>query len=429
MKSGVCWMLTPETELAYKLIGSLIYGGADTRQRIMQAVQDTDFQDETVQKTFRTLYKTCRDFPQADDTVLLKTLDRPSMEAIVLAWQEMPKVEVSEKRLDDTLSAFRWFKNQQRLKAEAAALTFAEEIHTADCQRLAQLSEQMQDTSVSAAERYLAAYDEEVPVMATGFPTLDTMLNGGFAAGTVATVGARPSVGKTTFSLNIAAAHPQEKVLFFSIEMTARMIYDRLIADKANVPYPAAIHHKMPKATAKAVLDSYPLLVLVDDVSAVETITDRIYSEKPRLVVIDFIQIVTSDKRFVDNRQRIDYISQRLKQAAKATGCCILVLSQLTRAGKDRPTMSDLKESGGLEQDSDYVLLIHRPYVQDKTSGEHQANETTVICDKNKFGNTGEWQFDFDGLHQRFTPCDDKPIARPKSSGSGTSAVDGDIPF
>ena len=115
------------------------------------------------------------------------------------------------------------------------------------------------------------------------------------------------------------------------------------------------------------------------------------------------MQIVTSDRHFADNRQRIDYISQRLKQTAKAVGCCLIILSQLTRAGKDKPTMSDLKESGGLEQVSDYVFLLHRPYVQDKSSGEYQPENTTVICDKNKFGSTGELKFIFAGKYQRFS--------------------------
>ena len=390
-------MIPPETELAYKLFGSMIYGSAEVRQRILLSVQESDFTDETARKIYGTIAQSCRDFPQADDTVILERLDSEALKTIVAMWQAMPVREITEAQLSDTLNAFRYLKNQNALKEAAAGLAFSDEIHTADCQKLLQLSESLTPSEQqSAAEKYLADYDREIRLIPTGFPALDELLGGGLAAGTVAAIGARPSVGKTTFSLNIAAANPDKKVLFFSIEMTARMIYDRLIANKADVPYPAAIQHKVPLTTAKAVLDKYPSLLLADDVSSVESIADRIYSEKPDLVIIDFVQIISSERRFTDNRQRIDYISQRLKQAAKSVGCCLIILSQLTRAGKDKPTMSDLKESGGLEQDSDYVLLLHRPYVQDKTSGEHQENETTVICDKNKFGQTGELPFDFD---------------------------------
>lgn len=407
-------MMQPETQLAYKLLYPLIYGDEQDRQRVLLSVQAEDFSDETVKEVFSAVSHLLRKYPQADDAVLLKALDANTLKAIVTAWQEMPALHITGQKLEDTLSAFRYLRNQQQIRNAVTALTFSKEIHTADFQKLMQLSENlMQTEQQSPAEKYLAAYDQTVPLLSTGFAELDEMLGGGLAAGTVATIGARPSVGKTTFSLNIAAAHPDKKVLFFSIEMTARMIYDRLIANKAEVYYSETVKHRVPIATAKAVLNQYPDLLLVDDVSSVEDIADSICSYKPDLVIIDFVQIVTSDKRFVDNRQRIDYISQRLKQTAKAVGCCLIILSQLTRAGKDKPTMSDLKESGGLEQDSDYVFLLHRPYVQDKSSGEYQPEDTTVICDKNKFGSTGELKFIFEGKYQRFSAVSGDKIKRP----------------
>ena len=407
-------MMQPETQLAYKLLYPLIYGDEQDRQRVLLSVQAEDFSDETVKEVFSAVSHLLRKHPQADDAVLLKALDANTLKAIVTAWQEMPALHITGQKLEDTLSAFRYLRNQQQIRNAVTALTFSKEIHTADFQKLMQLSENlMQTEQQSPAEKYLAAYDQTVPLLSTGFAELDEMLGGGLAAGTVATIGARPSVGKTTFSLNIAAAHPDKKVLLFSIEMTARMIYDRLIANKAEVYYSETVKHRVPIATAKAVLNQYPDLLLVDDVSSVEDIADSICSYKPDLVIIDFVQIVTSDRRFVDNRQRIDYISQRLKQTAKAVGCCLIILSQLTRAGKDKPTMSDLKESGGLEQDSDYVFLLHRPYVQDKSSGEYQPEDTTVICDKNKFGSTGELKFIFEGKYQRFSAVSGDNIKRP----------------
>ena len=130
------------------------------------------------------------------------------------------------------------------------------------------------------------------------------------------------------------------------------------------------MRHKVAIESVKAVINTYKNLTVIDDISHVEKISELIYAEKPELVIIDFVQIITSKNKFPDNRQRIDYISQMLKSTAKATGACIMTLSQLTRAGKDKPTMSDLKESGGLEQDSDYVILLHRPYVNDKSNKE-----------------------------------------------------------
>ena len=112
---------------------------------------------------------------------------------------------------------------------------------------------------------------------------------------------------------------------------------------------------------------AYNNLNIIDNISDIERMTGRVYADKPTLCIIDYMQIISSQKDFKDNRQRIDYISRLIKKCAKETKCTFIVLSQVTRAGKDEPTMSDLKESGALEQDSDYVLLLHRPYVQDKS--------------------------------------------------------------
>ena len=76
-------MIPPETELAYKLFGSMIYGSAEVRQRILLSVQESDFTDETVRKIYDTLAQSCRDFPQADDTVLLERLDSEALKTIV----------------------------------------------------------------------------------------------------------------------------------------------------------------------------------------------------------------------------------------------------------------------------------------------------------------------------------------------------------
>lgn len=210
------------------------------------------------------------------------------------------------------------------------------------------------------------------------------------------------------------------------------MIYDRLIADRLEIEYSRVHKHKLNENEfegVKKTLASYKNLTVIDDVYEVEKIVSYVYGNKPKFVIIDFVQIITSQKNFADNRQRIDYISQKLKKCAKETKCCFLVLSQITRAGKERPTMSDLKESGGLEQDSDYVILLHRPYVNDKQSGKSKPSETEVILDKNKFGNTGVLNYNFSGIFQRFEELQSEPdtsrIARPLS----TITPADDLPF
>ena len=218
--------------------------------------------------------------------------------------------------------------------------------------------------------------------------------------------------------------------MFFSLEMSACMLWDRIAADVLNISYSHAQEHNLSKSEYEQLMtmgEIYKSLKISDSISEIEKIISLVYAEKPVVAVIDYMQIVTSQREFRDNRQRIDYISQMIKKCAKDTQTSFIVLSQVTRAGKDAPTMSDLKESGALEQDSDYVFLLHRPYVQDK-SDDVSPREAVIKLDKNKFGNTGIIELDFDGKYQRFVQKEDgKAIARPINNTEISS--DDDLPF
>lgn len=417
--------ISPETQLEYKLIGSLLLSDGDDRRRILTTVNGGFFEDETAREIYKTLSELCRKHPEADETALLSALTREQQKTTVSLLDTMMAPNIAKAHLDDTLAAMKSLTNGRRLRRAVTELSISKFIQPGDIRQLSQLADEMNSTvAIGSAESYLLHYDDQQVQFSTGFACLDGLLNGGFAAGTLATIGARPSTGKTTFALNIVSHKPELKVLFFSLEMTSRMIYDRLVSDIADVEYHLAFRHRLPIETVRAVVKQYPQLTIVDNITDVETIVEMIYTQRPELVIVDFVQIITGNRRFVDNRQRIDYISQALKQAAKATGCCIVTLSQITRAGKDKPTMSDLKESGGLEQDSDYVLLLHRPYVNDKSDGKNKPGDTTAILDKNKFGDTREIKFDFNGRRQRFTENGGEEIARPAK----VTAED-DLPF
>lgn len=416
---------SPEIQLEYKLIGSLLLLDGGDRRRILSGVSSGDFEDETAREIYQTLSGVCRKHPNADETVLLSVLTKEQQKTAVALLDTMMAPNIAKAHLEDTLAATKSLANDRRLRRAVTELSISKSIQPGDIRQLSQLADEMSRTAaMSSAESYLLHYGDQQVQFSTGFASLDSLLNGGFAAGTLATIGARPSTGKTTFAINIVSHEPNRKVLFFSLEMTSRMIYDRLVSDIADVEYHLAFRHRLPIETVRAVVEQYPQLTIVDNITDVETIVEMIYTQRPELVIIDFVQIITGNRRFVDNRQRIDYISQALKQAAKSTGCCIITLSQITRAGKDKPTMSDLKESGGLEQDSDYVLLLHRPYVNDKSDGKNEPGDTTVILDKNKFGNTKEIKFDFNGRRQRFTENGAEQIARPAKI-----TAEDDLPF
>ena len=316
------------------------------------------------------------------------------------------------------------------VKTAVQTLAFEESVSLADIEELVDKAHNRTFVETGSFESYRKNYHKVTPKFQTGFPKTDNLLNGGIRQGSIMTVGARPSTGKTTFAINILKAftNTDYKIILFSLEMVAEMIWDRIISDVMDIDYHKAQNHNLTDEQLQEmelVGQAYNNLNIIDNISDIERMIGRVYADKPTLCIIDYMQIISSQKDFKDNRQRIDHISRLIKKCAKETKCTFIVLSQVTRAGKDEPTMSDLKESGALEQDSDYVLLLHRPYVQDK-SDNISPEETKVKIDKNKFGNTGVIDFRFDGRHQRFTEKESKTdIARPIN----TIPSDDDLPF
>lgn len=409
-------------ELEFKIIGTALLVEQELRDRIFREVRPAYFESEALGNTFRKLKASYNAYPTADSTALFSALTEDERRDVLMMMDHMISPAIAAEQMDGTLRAFRENWQRRVLKNNIADLMLKEPT-VADVRQLAEQAEQFTAARVNNAERYLTEYTTPIEAIGTGFVELDKLLGGGFLRGTLVSIGARPSTGKTTYAINIATSDPSRKVLFISVEMTARMIYDRIVSDKADLDYRRCGLHMIDFSSAKRVIEHYPNLTIVDDSAYIEEIEQLIYQECPDLVIVDYIQIVASERRFIDNRQRIDYISRRLKAVAKKTSCCVLSLSQITRGGKDRPTMSDLKESGGLEQDSDYIILLYREYVNNK---EAQINpkETTVTLDKNKFGKTGELSMDFIGDRQRFTEADDA-ITHPQNAVES----DGDLPF
>ena len=414
-------------ELELKLIASSILLTVEQgRDKIFRAVEPEYFSEPDLSESFEIIKNAYSANPNADGLIYLSSFGQEEQAFWVMQIESLISPSVAAEQLDSTLQAFIEDYRRRKIKSRVTDLAISEP----DAEDVLMLADEVRRFSkpvISTAQKYLDEYNQPVKRISTGFELLDRKLGGGFICGSVATIGARPSTGKTTFAINIATRDPGKKVLFVSLEMSARMIYDRIISDKANVNYDDSIAHLIKFDTVKAVLDEYKNLTVVDDVTNVENIAELIHSLKPDLTVIDFVQIVTTSKaKFDNNRQRIDYISRTLKAAAKQTGAQIIILSQITRAGKDKPTMSDLKESGGLEQDSDYIILLYREYVNDKSNPGLDSKETIVTLDKNKFGSCGEFDMDFNGQKQRFTEATDA-VVRPSNEAEYDETDD--LPF
>ncbi|MBI2856681.1 MAG: replicative DNA helicase, partial [Chloroflexi bacterium] len=217
---------------------------------------------------------------------------------------------------------------------------------------------------------------DHVPFVLTGYAAIDDIL-GGFQRSDLIIIGARPSIGKTSLALCIArnAAVTQKAcVAFFSMEMGRESLAQRLIADEADVDshrlrlghLAAAEEKRVVEATgmlseAPFYIDDSPQLRVVEMRSKVR----RLHNERGvDLVVLDYLQLVAGDRRNDNRVQEVSEITRSLKALARELNVPVCVVSQLSRAvmgrGTHRPQLSDLRESGSIEQDADVVLFIHR---------------------------------------------------------------------
>ena len=234
---------------------------------------------------------------------------------------------------------------------------------------------------------------------------------------------ARPGMGKTSFALNIArnvACQAKKTVAFFSLEMSKEQLASRLLSSEAMVGGTKLRTGKLTDEEWQRLIPASDVLknadMYLDDTSTI-TITEmkaRLRRLKQvDLVVIDYLQLMASGRR-IDNRvQEISAITRNLKIMAKELNVPIITLSQLSRAseqrtGDHRPQLSDLRDSGSIEQDADIVLFLFREGYYDRENGEENAPQADVnagecIVAKNRHGETSTVKLHWQGEFMRFT--------------------------
>jgi len=257
----------------------------------------------------------------------------------------------------------------------------------------------------------------------SGFTDLDEMTSG-FQASELIIVAARPSMGKTAFCLNVAtqAAVDGFGVAVFSLEMSKEALVQRMLCAEARVDSQAVRRGTLRDpdftrlARAAGILQSCP--VWIDDSPALTLLEMRSKARRlkvendVRLIVVDYLQLMRSPE-YAENRvQEVSDISRSLKGLARELNIPVIALSQLSRAseqrgGERRPILSDLRDSGAIEQDADVVLFIHRPEMYQKEDSEGNSLEGTaeVIVGKHRNGPTGLVNLYF---HKQFTRFDNR---------------------
>ncbi len=280
------------------------------------------------------------------------------------------------------------------------------------CVRLRDMDQLMRDTLAQAEIRREVGKDG-VTGIPTGFTELDR-ITGGWQNGDLITVAARPSVGKTAFALHLArqAALAGHQTVIYSIEMAGERLGDRLILAQSGVDAGRWRNGQMNEnelvlaAAAAGELSNVP--IRVDDSGSISMdyicAGARMLHSKGKcsLVIIDYLQL--SQMKHEKNRNREQEVAQaahKAKMLARELNIPVILLSQLNRESENRPNkrpvLADLRESGGIEQDSDVVLLLYRPALAglhtDKESGFPSDGLGVAIVAKHRNGETGNVYF------------------------------------
>lgn len=251
----------------------------------------------------------------------------------------------------------------------------------------------------------------------SGFRDLDRLLSG-FQNSDLVILAARPSMGKTTLVMNIAHhAATQEgiPVGFFSLEVSKEQLIDQLLAIESGVDSwklrtGALDEDDFPKLNqAMAELSEAPIYIddsAMTNVMEMRTKARRLQSEHGLgLIIIDYLQLISGGARSNEGRQQeVSEISRQLKGLARELNVPVIALSQLSRAVESRtpptPQLSDLRDSGSIEQDADVVAFIYRPWYYDKSADE---NVTQLLVKKHRNGAIGDVELYFSAEKRRFT--------------------------
>ena len=293
----------------------------------------------------------------------------------------------------------------------------------------------MQQVFLEAYENLMAARDREdgLSGVPSGFTALDE-LTLGWQKSDLIIIAARPAMGKTAFVLSMAknmAVDNKIPVAVFSLEMSSVQLVNRIISSTAEIPssvlktgklteeHLKSLHSNMQKLeSAPMYIDDTPALSINEFRSKVRRLKE---SKNIQLAIIDYLQLMTSGSSQQSREQEVSTISRNLKAIAKEVQIPIIALSQLSRqveqrGGDKRPQLSDLRESGAIEQDADMVIFIHRPEyygLKQDENGNSLIGMAEIIVAKHRNGAVDDVRLQFKSEFTRF--------CNPESLGSVTT--------
>jgi replicative DNA helicase len=296
-------------------------------------------------------------------------------------------------------------------RAQAEVYTVTERRASEDYAPLSDLMELTIDELEAIGNR-----DGAMAGVPTGFAELDELTNG-LHAGQMVILAARPAVGKSTLGLDVARSasirHGLTSVIF-SLEMSRTEITMRLLSAEARIPLNHMRNGKMSDddwnklvrkmgevSEAPLFIDDSPNLTMMEIRAKARRLKQR---HDLRLVVVDYLQLMTSGKKVESRQVEVSEFSRQIKLLAKELDIPVVAIAQLNRGSEQRtskrPLLSDLRESGSLEQDADVVILLHREDMYEKESS--RPGEADLIVAKHRNGPTADIVLAFQGHYSRF---------------------------
>lgn len=260
----------------------------------------------------------------------------------------------------------------------------------------------------------------DITGVSSGFKDIDNQISG-FQNSDLIVLAARPSMGKTALALNIArnaSIVNNMKIGFFSLEMSTQQLTERLLSSEAEISSHLVRIGKLPKRDWRKLSDAASKLsesdIYIDDSPGLNIMELRAKARQMKLdknidlIIVDYLQLLHKEGRVESRQQEISYISRSLKSLAKELNVPVIALSQLSRAPESRsdhrPIMSDLRESGAIEQDADIVLFIFRKYIYSKDPEDKGIAE--LIISKHRNGPTGIVKLSFIDEYAKFQNYD-----------------------
>jgi replicative DNA helicase len=439
----------PWSEEAEQAVLGAMLLDADAVMRAVEHVDDTMFYREGHRRLFRAMYAITERGGVIDPLTLADELERRGEIELAggreyLAWlldavPTVANVEYHARIVKEKALLRRLIEVSTEIVGEAfEGRTSAGDLLDVAEARIFSLGQSKERTGFSRIKELLWPAMEKLELLAqresaitgvpSGFHDLD-FLTSGFQPSDLIIVAARPSMGKTAFTLNIAqhaAITAKQGVAFFSLEMSKESLVQRMLASEALIDAQAlrkggrALDESMPRlAQAAGILSHAP--IFIDDTPGITLLEMRSKARRLKaehnigLVMVDYLQLMSGPANSENRQQEVSQISRGLKALAKELGVPVIALSQLSRApeqrtgdDKGRPQLSDLRESGAIEQDADVIMFIFRQevYAERDENGRLKdpalEGKAEIIIGKQRNGPIGSARLFFHKQYTRF---------------------------